>query len=720
TPDADFHGTDSFTYTIGDGNGGTATATVTVTVTSVNDAPVVNDDAASVAEDGSVSVAVLTNDDDADDDPLTIASVTQGANGSVAIDGQSVIYTPNANFNGTDTFTYTVTDGNGGTATASVAITVTSGNDGPVATPDIATVAEEGAITVTVLTNDSDPESDPLQVTSVTQGADGVVAINGGATVTYKPDANFHGTDSFTYTIEDGNGGTATTTVTVTVTPVNDVPVANADAGSVAEDGSVAITVLTNDDDADGDTLSVTAATQGANGSATVNPDKTISYAPNPNFQGSDVFTYTVSDGKGGTATASVAITVTAVNDAPVANPNTATTPEDNPVIIAVLANDTDADGDILQVASVIQGTKGAVAINPDRTVTYTPNTDVSGSDSFTYTVSDGNGGTATAAVTLTVTAVNDAPVAVNDTAATTAEVLVNVTVLGNDVDVDGPSLTVTSVTQPAHGTTVVNADQTIRYTPASGYKGSDAFTYTVADGAGGTATATVTMTVNAPPRVTGNLQVLYNLNEGSGSTVTDSSGTGTPLNLTVSNPAAVSWISGGLSVNSATLIQSAGAATKVITACQASNAITIEAWVTPRNTSQTGPAPLVSISQASNKRNVTFGQSANRWDGRLRTSATNQAGNTVQTAVGTASTALSHVVYTRDSAGNIRIYVNGVQSTSSTLTGSFSAWTTSYKLGLVNELSTGAPWLGDLYLVAIYSRALSGTEVRQNWLAGQ
>jgi hypothetical protein len=192
----------------------------------------------------------------------------------------------------------------------------------------------------------------------------------------------------------------------------------------------------------------------------------------------------------------------------------------------------------------------------------------------------------------------------------------------------------------------------------------------------------------------------------------------GTPLNLTIGSASAVSWISGGLSINSATLIQSAGAATKVITASQSTNAITLEAWIDPLNSSQTGP--IATVSQQSNKQNVSLNQSGNRWNGRLRTTNTSQAGTALSSAAGTATLNLTHVVYTRDAAGSVRIYVNGVQSASTTLAGNFSSWTSSYKLGLVNELASGSPWRGELYLVAIFNRALSASEVRQNWLAGE
>src|SRR5436305_2910448 len=152
----------------------------------------------------------------------------------------------------------------------------------------------------------------------------------------------------------------------MTDTSVNDAPVANADSATVAEDGTVNVAVLANDTDVEGDTLSVSAVTQGTHGTAAINPDKTVRYTPAANYNGSDSFTYTVSDGNGGTATGTVTITVTSVNDAPVANADSATVAEDGTINVTVLGNDTDADGDTLSVDSVTQGTHGNVATNPD------------------------------------------------------------------------------------------------------------------------------------------------------------------------------------------------------------------------------------------------------------------------------------------------------------------------------------------------------------------
>ena len=260
-----------------------------------------------------------------------------------------------------------------------------------------------------------------MTASAATTPAHGTAAVNPDGTITYTPAANYHGTDSFSYTVGDGNGATATATVAVTVTPTNDGPVAVDDVATTAEDTAVVVSALTNDTDLDGDTLTVSAATAPAHGTATVNGDGTITYAPAGNYHGADSFSYTIGDGNGATATATVSVTVTPTNDGPVAVDDAATTAEDTAVSIAVLPNDTDLDGDTLTVSSVTAAAHGTALVNADGTITYTPAANYHGADSFSYTVGDSNGGTATATVSVTVTPTNDGPVAVDD-AATTAE----------------------------------------------------------------------------------------------------------------------------------------------------------------------------------------------------------------------------------------------------------------------------------------------------------
>ena len=494
TPNANYNGSDTITYSISDGKGGTASATVAVTVNGVNDNPVAAGDAASTNEDTGVTVAVLGNDSDVDGDKLSVTGAS-ALHGTVTVNGDGTLtYTPNANYNGGDTITYNISDGKGGTASATVAVTVNSVNDNPVAAGDTAWTNEDTAVTVNVLGNDSDVDGDKLSVTGAS-ASHGSVTVNSDGSLTYTPNANYNGGDTITYSISDGKGGTATASVAVTVGGDNDAPVAQNDIASTNEDAAVTINVLGNDSDADGDQLTVTGA-RALHGSVAVNGDGTLTYTPDANYNGGDTITYGISDGKGGTASATVAVTVNAVNDSPTAGADSVTTNEDTAVTVAVLGNDGDIDGDTLTVTGASAG-HGQVGVNSDGTLTYTPDANYNGGDTITYTISDGKGGTASATVAVTVNAVNDNPVAGNDSAVADEDTAATITVLGNDSDIDGDKLTVTGASAE-HGTVTVNGDGTLAYKGDGDFNGDDTITYTISDGKGGTASATVAMTVNS------------------------------------------------------------------------------------------------------------------------------------------------------------------------------------------------------------------------------
>ena len=392
TPNANFNGSDSFVFQVADGFGGTGQATVSVTVSPVDDPPAAVNDAATVNEDsGANAISVLANDADPDAGPISIASVTQPANGSVVITGggTGLSYAPNANYcnqpPGTtlDSFTYTLAPGG---SSATVTMTVTCADDAPVAVADAATVVEDsGANAVDVLANDTDIDAGPKTVASVTQPTNGTVAITGGGTgLTYAPNANYcnqpPGTtlDTFTYTLAPGS---SSTTVTMTVTCLDDNPVAVADAATVNEDSAAtAVNVLANDTDVDGGAISIASVTQPANGTVVITGGGTgLTYTPNANYCNQppgttlDTFTYTLTPG---TSSTTVTMTVTCVDDNPVAVADAATVNEDSGAnAIPVLANDTDIDAGPKSVASVTQPTNGAVVITGGGTgLTYPQN----------------------------------------------------------------------------------------------------------------------------------------------------------------------------------------------------------------------------------------------------------------------------------------------------------------------------------------------------------
>jgi hypothetical protein len=420
TPNANYNGADSFTYTITGGS----TATVTMTVTAVDDPPTAVNDAVTVNEDsGATTINVLANDTDIDLGPKTITGVTQGTNGAVVNNGTDLTYTPNPNFNGSDSFTYTL---NGG-STATVNVTVTSIPDAPSVANDAATVNEDLQAPIDVLANDPDPDNFGKSITSVTQGTNGTVVITGGGTgLTYTPNADYCGGDTFTYTI---NGTPAlTATVTVTVTCVNDAPSFTTGGDvSAAEDtpynAAWATGLSVGPANEAGQTLNFVIDTNTNptlfSSGPTILPDGTLQYTPAANANGFADITVHLHD-DGGTANGGVdssgpvsfKITVTSVNDNPTANTDVATVNEDSaPNTINVLANDSilPDSGETLTITGVTQGTNGAVSFTAGD-VSYTPNVNFFGSDSFTYTISDGNGGTAIGTVNVTVTPINDPP----------------------------------------------------------------------------------------------------------------------------------------------------------------------------------------------------------------------------------------------------------------------------------------------------------------------
>ncbi|TWT70923.1 Ig-like domain-containing protein [Crateriforma conspicua] len=521
TPNADVFGGDTLVYTATN-NAGSDSGTISLTINSVNDEPVAGDDSATLDQDTNVTIDVLANDSAGpanENQTLSITSIsTAPANGSAQISNGQVVYTPIAGFFGSDSFEYSVTDGIDST-TATVTITVNEVNTGLVAADGTLTTTEDAMAAVTI---------DLETLVSINSGGDATISIATGASrgtatlngtiLSYVPSEDEFGTDTITYQATN-NDGTDTGTITVTIDPVNDEPIANDDTASGDEDTAIVIDVLGNDAAGpanETEAIEVTAVTDGANGTTSINANGTITYIPNTDFNGTDSFTYTISDGEL-TATATVNVTVNTVNDPPVAVDDTASVDEDSSVVISVLDNDDDGatnESDTLSITAVGTPSNGTAIDNGDGTITYTPAADFFGSDSFTYTITDGTD-TDTATVTVTVNPVNDGPVATDDTALTEQDTPVAINVLANDSAGpanEGDSLTITGIASgPSNGTAQVSGNQIV-YTPNTNYFGSDSLTYTVTDGTE-TATATVNITVtdvlDPPTAVNGTLDAV-------------------------------------------------------------------------------------------------------------------------------------------------------------------------------------------------------------------
>ncbi|WIM95009.1 Ig-like domain-containing protein [Actinoplanes oblitus] len=487
-PDVAFSGTDSFAYTIDDGNGGTDTATVTVTV--ANGLPHARDDAVTAPGGPPMAIDVLANDDpDPNGDPLTVAIDGPPGHGGVTVGpGGRVTYTPAAHFSGVDTFHYTLDDGSHTLVGATVTATVL--NVAPDARPDATATDTNTLVIVPVLANDDDPNGDPMTLAAVDPAAHGTVTANADGTVTYLPATGFTGTDAFVYSITDPLGLADSATVTITVR--NAPPIAADDAFTALPATPANLSVLANDSDPNtGQVITVASATTPAQGTLTL-AGGLLTYRANPGAAGMDGFDYVITDDRGATATAHVSIHI---NGVPAAADDAVSVPADTAVDIAVTANDTDPESQPLRVTAADTPSHGATRLNPDQTVEYRPDPGFFGTDTFGYTIADSAGNTASAKVTVRVA--NAAPVARPDTAALLSDRSVLIDVLADDSDPNpGQTVTVVSAGQPANGTAVL-ATGGIKYTPAPGYVGPDAFPYTISDGNGGTATGTVTVTVS-------------------------------------------------------------------------------------------------------------------------------------------------------------------------------------------------------------------------------
>ncbi|MEL6965876.1 MAG: cadherin-like domain-containing protein, partial [Pseudomonadota bacterium] len=312
-------------------------------------------------------------------------------------------------------------------------------------TPAPQTVLEETLRDdINVLSAAFDADGDTLSVVSA-EANNGQVAILSDGRLSYLPNELFNGTDTITYQVSDGRGGTDIGLVTVTVLPVNDDPTVGAFATQpTLEDVPILnIDVLANALDVDSAMLSVTQASA-THGVVTINPDGTLSYQPNQDYNGPDTISFTVSDGDGGTGLGSVPITVTPENDAP--NPGTpaaATVAEDNPLLaLNVLTAASDADGDTVSVVpGSVNALSGVITENPDGTFDYTPVLNFNGVDTITYDITDGSGLTSTGSMTITVTPVNDDPVSGVPGNLTTAEdtaiASIDVLQFASDIDLD-------------------------------------------------------------------------------------------------------------------------------------------------------------------------------------------------------------------------------------------------------------------------------------------
>ena len=483
TPNAFYVGSDTFTFKVNDGVLDSTIVTVNFTVNDVNHPPEAVDDQISLMPTGEgILIDVLANDSDMDGDKLTVISVSV-IYGTVTIQPDGILnYTPLIDNTVTDIISYTINDSHGGTAHGVVTIEILA-NASPVAVEDSHYSVNEGASLsgTSVLTNDSDVDGDNLTAIKVSDPNYGHLTLESDGSFTYVHDGSETTFDFFMYSANDEFSSSNTVTVSITIIPQNDAPVADEQSLFIDQDNNVSFTL--SGSDADGDIIEYIVVTQPVNGVLSgILPN--LTYTPNAFYVGSDTFTFKVNDGVLDSTIVTVNFTVNDVNHPPEAvDDQISLMPTGEGILIDVLANDSDMDGDKLTVisVSVIYGT---VTIQPDGILNYTPLIDNTVTDIISYTINDSHGGTAHGVVTIEILA-NASPVLIDENSEMTQGGSVSLNLLDNDLDPEGGELTLISIDNDFVNFT---ADGDAKFTPDGSFFGTHTLYYTVQDNANNTA----------------------------------------------------------------------------------------------------------------------------------------------------------------------------------------------------------------------------------------
>ena len=496
TPDTDFNGELGLTFDISDGQE-TISSSIDLTVRPINDAPVPEDKTFEIEEDGTLiftDADLLAGATDIEGDNLIVEGVSYDGGDGILTDNCNGTYTfaPNENFNGDVNFSFDVSDGTD-TVSANIDVSVTPVDDAPVSGNLAYSVDEDGSIRLSqeqLLSQASDVEGDALTASNLSVDGNATVTQNDDGSFTITPDADFNGDIDISFDISDGTN-TVQATADLTVNPINDLPVPQDQQFSVEEDGTLQFTdadLLAGATDIEGDDLSVTGISyEGTDGVLTDNGDGTYSFAPNENFNGDVNFSFDVSDGTD-TVSANVDVSVTPVNDPPVAGSTSYTVHEDNSITISdaqLLANSSDLEGDVSIDSVSYSGSDGVLQINGDGTYTFSPNENFNGEVTLDVVVADEEGATDATTAGITVLEVNDPPVAgptsytIDEDSVLTfseSQVLLNASDVEGDVELVGISY------DGPDGIFTVNDDGTCSFAPNENFNGQVQLDVTIRD----------------------------------------------------------------------------------------------------------------------------------------------------------------------------------------------------------------------------------------------
>lgn len=481
TPNTGYAGTDSFKFTVNDGTLNSGEAIVSLTPTPVtNVAPLASDESVTTPEDTDIDIALSASDDNGDN--LTYSITQLPLHGSVTLAGSVATYSPDANFSGGDSFRFTADDGTVSSNEATVTISVTPVNDAPSANSQSITTDQNTAKDA-ILTG-SDPEGDVLTFAIKSQPLHGAVSL-AGSTATYTPASNYSGADSFTFTASDGALTSSPATVSIVINSAGLPPHASNKSVSTNEDTPVGIDISALLSDPDGDAITHSITRQPEHGTLTV-ASAIVTYTPAVDFTGADSFQFAGNDGTFDSNTGTVSINVLAVNDPPVADDLSVSMDEDTSAPFMLVA--TDMDGGSLSYTISVAPAHGKISgTAPD--LTYTPDADFNGDDTFTFLVNDGTANSNTATVNITVNPLNDPPVITTLAGLPPTKEDSVLRVCLNVVDVDGDDIIYGDPANMKGGGTMTREqapfDFCYTFAPAENYNGESEWNMLVSDAQG-------------------------------------------------------------------------------------------------------------------------------------------------------------------------------------------------------------------------------------------
>ena len=498
TPDPDFNGVDMITYEVCDGIQCDAGVLV-ITVSALNDAPSANNAVNVTYQNSTLNGSLISDASDIDGDDITFTLVSPTSNGTITItpDGD-YIYNPDLDYSGMDQASFEVCDESDACTIALLDITIFMTNSAPTATDNALEIEEDILYSGNLNDNVTDPQGGQMTFNLLAAPSNGTLELSPFGNFTYTPAENYHGSDNFTYEVCDTGGMCDEASVTITINSVNDFPIAFDDTYTALEGTSINGNVSSNDSDNDSNALTFASAANGLPGILTFQQNGEFNFAPEENFYGNLIITYSVCDDFDACTEGQISIEYLSVNDSPLASEDSFETNEDEILSGTVANNDTDIDLDILEYSVITYPAHGMITLSDDGDFSYLPDANFNGADSYEYQVCDPYTACASALVNINIISINDSPVLTDDYRTINEDHTAEGNVTLNDIDVDDATLTCTLINGAQNGTLSFSSDGSFFYTPNENYSGNEEITFSVCDAVGSCSVSTLYIIINS------------------------------------------------------------------------------------------------------------------------------------------------------------------------------------------------------------------------------